>query len=176
METNMGQKLVSWLRGLSPVELGLLFTGAAWFGIVLTMGLMIRTLKGALLSGVAFLVPLVLAVVVAQRYLVEPAKRKLEREKDVLRPKMAAVTLGLLISLMTVVMMMVTVTVGYGLVEAVRNPEGLSALFDPTKLAVNILSIFYVTAVGVVIGSWVWIPIGVCLACWMHPENSQLQP
>jgi hypothetical protein len=171
----MSCKLVSWIRGLNPVELGLFFAGVALVGIVFTMGFMTQSFKGAFVSGGVFFLPLGLAVAIAQRYLIEPAKRKLVREKDWEHPKTAAITAGLFISLVTVLIMMVTVTIGFGVVNAVQSPEGLAALFDPAKLPVNILSLFYVTLVGLVIGSWVWIPVGIGLGIWMRPQRPESQ-
>lgn len=164
-------KLISWTRGLKPVELGIFFAGVAWVGIVLTMSFMTQSLKAGVASGAAFLVPLVIAVVIAQKCLIGPAKRKLAIEKNWPHPKTAAVTAGIFISFVTVLIMMVAVTVGFGVVGAVRSPEGLAGLFDLAKLPTNLVMLFYVTAVGLAIGSWVWIPIGVGLGCWMRPRQ-----
>ena len=165
-------KLISWTRGLKPVELGIFFSGVAWVGIVFTMSFMTQSLKAGLGSGAAFLVPLGLAVVVVQRCLIGPAKRKLAVEKDWAHPKTAAITAGIFISFVTVLIMMVVVTVGFGIVNAARSAEGLAALFDLAKLPTNLVMLFYVTAVGLAIGSWVWIPIGVGLGLWMRPAGS----
>lgn len=168
----MGNKIISWLRSRNSRQMRLLLAAVAWLGIVVTMSVMAQSLKVGLGSGAVFLVPLALAVKVAHGCLIEPARKKLAVEGNWSHPQTAAMTAGIFISFLTTILMMILVMIGVGIWEAIQSMEGLSRIVDPTRLATNILMVFYVTGVGLVAGSWVWIPVGAGLGCWLKQKAS----
>lgn len=145
----------------------------AWVTICTTLGVFVRSPLYGLLGGLYFLLPLAIAITFTYRCMIRPMQEKLLIQEDWQRPKTAALTAGVFIAFITVVIMFLLYL---GLMTLYRygfellRPYDLIGI-DQAKESVQ--SSLYFSILGPVIGAWAWIPLGFLQGCLLMPLKNK---